>query len=199
MRFRLLRWLPFLRWPRPSTVTLARDAWAGLSVGLILIPQAIAYATLAGMPPETGLYAALLPAVIGALWGSSQLLAVGPVALTSLLVFGSLSPMAAPGSGQWVALAVWLAVYSGLFQFLLGAFRLGRVADLVSQPVIHGFINAAALIIIVSQLPDLFGLHGMPSGQWRSLASGSVELPAGALISSLFGIAAVLLDRKSVV
>lgn len=193
MRSRLLRWLPFLRWPRPSTATLARDAWAGLSVGLVLIPQAIAYATLAGMPPETGLYAALLPAVIGALWGSSQLLAVGPVALTSLLVFGSLSPMAVPGSGQWVALAIWLAVYSGLFQFLLGAFRLGRVADLVSQPVIHGFINAAALIIIASQLPDLFGLHGMPSGQWRSLASGSAELPAGALISSLFGIAAVLL------
>ncbi len=188
-----MRWLPFLRWPRPTAGSLARDAWAGLSVGLILIPQAIAYATLAGMPPQTGLYAALIPAVIGALWGSSQLLAVGPVALTSLLVFGSLSPLAAPGSGQWVALAIWLAVYSGLFQLMLGAFRLGRVADLVSQPVIHGFINAAALIIIVSQLPDLFGVRGMSSGQWRALIAGEAVLPAGALISSVFGIAAVLL------
>lgn len=194
MQSPLLRWLPFLAWPRPSAGSLARDAWAGLSVGLILIPQAIAYATLAGMPPETGLYAALLPAIVGALWGSSQLLAVGPVALTSLLVFGSLSPMAAPGSGQWVALGVWLAVYAGVFQFLLGAFRLGRVADLVSQPVIHGFINAAALIIIVSQLPDLLGVRGVPVSQWLALAAGTtVPLPPGAAIASAFGIAAVVL------
>lgn len=161
MHPRLLRWFPFLAWPRTNAAALARDAWAGLTVGLVLIPQSIAYATLAGMPPHTGLYAALLPVVVGALWGSSQLLAVGPVALTSLLVFGSLAPMAAPGSGQWVALAIWLALYAGLFQFLLGAFRLGRVADLVSQPVIHGFVNAAALIIIFSQLPDLFGVRGL--------------------------------------
>src|SRR3546814_1239861 len=81
----LWRLLPFLGWPRPTVASLRKDAWAGLSVALILIPQSLAYATLAGMPPETGLYAAMLPAVVGILWGSSPLLAVGPVALTSLL------------------------------------------------------------------------------------------------------------------
>ncbi|MDB5770542.1 MAG: hvsT, partial [Burkholderia sp.] len=141
------RFFPFLRWPRPTADSLRRDAWAGISVGLVLIPQAIAYATLAGMPPQTGLYAALLPSVIGILWGSSALLAVGPVALTSLLVFGSLSSLATPGSAEWVTLAIWLALYAGLIQLLLGVFRLGRIADLVSQPVVTGFINAAAIII----------------------------------------------------
>ena len=81
----LRRFFPFLNWPRPSRQTLGRDCWAGITVGLVLIPQALAYATLAGMPPHTGLYAALLPSVVGVLWGSSALLAVGPVALTSLL------------------------------------------------------------------------------------------------------------------
>ncbi|HEV2611761.1 MAG TPA: SulP family inorganic anion transporter [Noviherbaspirillum sp.] len=153
----LVRLLPFLKWPRPTAASLRRDAWAGLSVGLVLIPQAVAYATLAGMPPQTGLYAALLPALIGILWGSSALLAVGPVALTSLLSFGALSPLAAPGSDTWVALAIWLAIYAGIFQLLLGAFRLGRIANLVSQPVMAGFINAAAIIIILSQVPALLG------------------------------------------
>jgi SulP family sulfate permease len=153
----LVRLLPFLKWPRPTPASLRRDAWAGLSVGLVLIPQAVAYATLAGMPPQTGLYAALLPALIGILWGSSALLAVGPVALTSLLSFGALSPLASPGSQTWIALAIWLAIYAGIFQLLLGAFQLGRIANLVSQPVMAGFINAAAIIIILSQIPALLG------------------------------------------
>ncbi|HNE02363.1 MAG TPA: SulP family inorganic anion transporter, partial [Plasticicumulans sp.] len=97
----LRRWLPFLAWPRPTRATLAADLRAGLAVGLVLIPQALAYATLAGMPAQTGLYAALLPAVVGCLWGSSPLLAAGPVALTSLLSFGALQPFAAPGSSGW--------------------------------------------------------------------------------------------------
>lgn len=189
----LWRWFPFIRWARPSAGTLRRDAWAGLSVGLVLIPQAIAYATLAGMPPHTGLYAALLPAIVGSLWGSSQLLAVGPVALTSLLVYGSLAPMASPASAQWVSLAIWLALYSGLFQFLLGVCRLGRLADLVSQPVIHGFINAAALIIIFSQLPDLFGIRGMSMEQIAGMAGKNAAPAPGVFLSAGFGVVAVLL------
>jgi len=160
----LRRFFPFLNWPRPSLQTLGRDCWAGITVGLVLIPQALAYATLAGMPPHTGLYAALLPSVVGVLWGSSALLAVGPVALTSLLVYGALSPMAQPGSPQWVALAIWLALYAGIMQFLLGAFRGGRIASLVSTPVMVGFINAAAVIIIFSQLPALLGMELSPDG-----------------------------------
>jgi SulP family sulfate permease len=173
--------------------SLKRDAWAGSAVGLVLIPQAIAYATLAGMPPETGLYAALLPGVIGILWGSSALLAVGPVALTSLLVFGSLSPLASPASGEWVALAIWLAIYAGVIQFLLGAFRLGRVANLVSQPVVTGFINAAAIIIIISQLPALFGAPELASGNFASLFDRLFAFPAPLLMTSAFGCGALIL------
>jgi SulP family sulfate permease len=160
----------------------------------VLIPQAIAYATLAGMPPQTGLYAALLPSVVGILWGSSALLAVGPVALTSLLVFGSLSPLAVPASPEWVALAIWLALYSGLIQFFLGAFRLGRIADLVSQPVVTGFINAAAIIIIVSQLPDLFGLPKLFSRDFAAEFDRLLAIPSTTLlVTSAFGCGALAL------
>jgi SulP family sulfate permease len=148
----LRRYFPFLSWPRPTRQSLKRDVWAGITVGLVLVPQALAYATVAGMPPHTGLYAALLPSIIGMLWGSSPLLAVGPVALTSILVFGSLSSLAAPETGEWIALAIWLALYSGLFQLLLGLFRMGSIANLVSQSMVTGFINAAVVIIMLSQL-----------------------------------------------
>jgi SulP family sulfate permease len=146
------------------------------------------------MPPQTGLYAALLPSVIGILWGSSALLAVGPVALTSLLVFGSLSALAAPASAEWVALAVWLALYAGLIQFVLGAFRLGRIADLVSQPVVTGFINAAAIIIIVSQLPDLFGLPRLLSRDFMTEFDRLLAIPSTTLlVTSAFGCGALAL------
>ncbi|HVL75128.1 MAG TPA: SulP family inorganic anion transporter [Noviherbaspirillum sp.] len=182
---RLARFFPFLRWPRPTLATLRADAWAGITVGLVLVPQSLAYATLAGMPPHTGLYAALVPAVVGALWGSSPLLAVGPVALTSLLVFGALAPLAQPGSAQWVELAIWLALYAGLMQFALGAFRLGRIADLVSHPVVLGFINAAAVIIILTQLPALLGLSVPAGASWTQAHFD----PA----TAAFGLAAVAL------
>lgn len=172
--------------------TFRRDAWAGLSVGLVLVPQAVAYATLAGMPPETGLYAALLPAIVGILWGSSGLLAVGPVALTSLLTFGSLSPLAAPGTAEWVGLAIWLSIYSGIIQFALGAFRLGRIANLVSQPVMAGFINAAAIIIILSQLPALLGLSGLSLQGVSEFAGRWSASPAQAMLPGLFGLGALL-------
>lgn len=171
-----MRWqnlFPFLAWPRLTGAGLRKDAWAGLSVGLVLIPQSLAYATLAGMPPETGLYAALLPALVGILWGSSPLLAVGPVALTSLLTFASIQPLAPLSGALWVQMAIWLAVYAGLMQFLLGAFRMGAIANFVSLPVISGFINAAAVIIIVSQLPALLGLPTRFDASWLRLARAS--------------------------
>ncbi|MDB5852055.1 MAG: putative sulfate transporter [Herminiimonas sp.] len=187
------RLFPFLRWQRPSALSLRRDAWAGTSVGLVLIPQALAYATLAGMPPATGLYAAMLPSVIGLLWGSSVLLAVGPVALTSILVFGSLSSMATPGSDQWVALAIWLALYSGAIQFLLGAFQLGKISHLVSQPVIVGFINAASVIIILSQVPGLLGLSFYPSNIFSASGPPFGATPAWVLTTAFGGMSLALL------
>lgn len=188
---RLRRYFPFLSWPRPTRQSLRRDVWAGITVGLVLVPQALAYATLAGMPPHTGLYAALLPSIIGMLWGSSPLLAVGPVALTSILVFGSLSSLAAPETGAWIALAIWLALYSGLFQLLLGVFRMGSIANLVSQPVVTGFINAAAVIIMLSQLPQLLGIAFHPR-QWSAPAE-FIAFSRGTSITAAFGVGAVLL------
>lgn len=184
------QFFPFLNWPRPTASSLRQDAWAGITVGLVLVPQAVAYATLAGMPPQTGLYAALLPSIIGALWGSSALLAVGPVALTSLLTFGSLAPMAIPGSAHWVTLAIWLALYSGCFQFLLGAFRFGRIADIVSQPVIIGFINAASLIIITSQLPALLGVTFSLE---NFIHPGAIFAGEGMLLTAAFGLTSLVL------
>lgn len=190
---------PFLQWSRPTTASFTKDAWAGISVGLVLVPQAIAYATLAGMPPATGLYAALLPSVIGVLWGSSALLAVGPVALTSLLVFGSLAPMTTENSSEWVQLAIWLALYSGLIQLLLGVFRLGKISNLVSQPVVTGFINAAALIVIFSQLPVLLGIPGLGLQELGAAWQAWQLNPQPILLSSAFGgmtlVALLLLKR----
>lgn len=188
------RLLPFLGWPRPSRQSLRQDLFAGLTVGLVLVPQALAYATLAGMPPVTGLYAALLPGVVGILWGSSPLLAVGPVALTSLLTFAAISPMATPESGEWVTLAIWLAIYSGLIQFLLGALRLGLIANFVSNAVITGFLNAAALIILVSQLPALLGVDGGGLQSAFTALGGHLAHPDPAWLWTLaFGPGAMLL------
>jgi SulP family sulfate permease len=192
------RLFPFLNWPRPTATSLKKDAWAGISVALVLIPQAIAYATLAGMPPQTGLYAALLPSLIGILWGSSALLAVGPVALTSFLVFGSLSPLAHPGSAEWIALAIWLSLYSGAIQFFLGVFKLGGIAALVSQPVVIGFINAAAIIIVVSQLPALIGMPDLFSWNLSGTLNHAFADPLLLFLTAAFGIGtlAILLGFK---
>ncbi len=191
-----MRWqklFPFLAWPRLTVAALGKDAWAGLSVGLVLIPQSLAYATLAGMPPETGLYAALLPALVGILWGSSPLLAVGPVALTSLLTFASIQPLAPVSSVLWVQMAIWLAVYAGLMQCMLGAFRLGAIANFVSLPVISGFINAAAVIIIVSQVPALLGLPTRFDADWLGLAGSRLQDDAPRVASvAVFGLGALV-------
>lgn len=189
----LVRMLPFLAWRGASPGQLRADAIAGLTVGLVLIPQALAYAQLAGMPPVTGLYAALLPGIVGALFGSSSLLAVGPVALTSLLTFSSLQPLADAGSPQWVAMAVWLAVYSGLMQLAMGIFRMGVLANLVSNPVVQGFVNAAAVIIIVSQIPSLLGFV-LGDGNWLTrLLNQWQASPLVLLATAGFGLGAIVL------
>ena len=146
----LHRWFPFLAWPRPDRALLQGEFWAGLTVGLMLVPQGVAYAALAGMPLVTGIYASLLPGLVAVLWGSSTRLGVGPTALTSLLIGTSLSGLAAPGSAQWVSLAVWMALLSGALQLVLGLVRFGWLLNLVTSPVLSGFTQAAALLILAA-------------------------------------------------
>jgi SulP family sulfate permease len=152
------RWLPdWLRaYPRAD---LGSDLLAGLIVSLMLVPQAMAYALLAGLPPQVGLYASILPPVLYGLFGSSRVLAVGPVALVSLLVASGLQSLAPAGSGEYLVLALTMALLAGLLQIAMGAARLGRLVSFISHPVISGFTSAAALMIAFSQVSHLLGLR----------------------------------------
>lgn len=155
----LLRLLPFLRWwPRVNRGSLRADGLAGLTGGLILVPQGVAFATIAGMPPEYGLYAAMLPAVVAALWGSSWHLVSGPTTAISIVVFATMSPLAEPGSAQFVALVLTLTLFVGVFQLLLGILRLGTLVNFVSHTVVLGFTSGAAVLIAASQVKNFFGL-----------------------------------------
>jgi MFS superfamily sulfate permease-like transporter len=151
---------PFLEWlPGYDTRHLKSDLLAGLTVALVLIPQSMAYAQLAGLPIYYGLYAAFLPPAIAALFGSSRQLATGPVAVVSLMTAVALEPLAVSGSQAYIAYAVLLALMVGSFQFVIGLLRLGLVVNFLSHPVINGFTNAAAIIIATGQLPKLFGIN----------------------------------------
>jgi len=154
----LKRFLPFLNWLPLRGDAVKADFIAGITVALVLIPQSMAYAQLAGLPPYYGLYAAFLPGIIAALWGSSAQLATGPVAVVSLLTASTLAPLAATGSSQFIALAILMALIVGIIQLALGVFKLGVVVNFLSHPVIVGFTNAAAIIIGLSQLNKLFGV-----------------------------------------
>ena len=154
-----MRLFPFLSLvKRYNRMALRFDAVAGLTVALVLIPQSMAYAQLAGLPPYYGLYASFLPPMIAALFGSSRQLATGPVAVVSLMTSVALGPLATAGSESYVAYAVLLALMVGTVQFLLGVLRLGVVVNFLSHPVVNGFTNAAAIIIASSQLSKLFGV-----------------------------------------
>lgn len=155
---RLSALFPFLRWFPINRKTLRADIIAGVTVALVLIPQSMAYAQLAGLPSYYGLYAAFLPVIVGALWGSSSQLATGPVAVASLLTASALSPLAGAGSEQFIALAILLAFLVGIIQLGLVVFRMGALINLISHPVVIGFMNAAAIIIGLSQLNKMLGV-----------------------------------------
>lgn len=138
---------------------LAGDATAGVIVTVMLIPQSLAYALLAGLPPEMGLYASILPIVAYALLGSSMTLAVGPVAVASLMTASALQPLAAAGSAQYVSLAITLSLLSGGMLALFGLLRLGFLAHFLSHPVISGFISGSAVLIAVGQFKHLLGVQ----------------------------------------
>ncbi len=154
------QFVPFLGWlgELRKADTLKADLLAGLTVALILIPQSMAYASLAGLPPYYGLYAAFLPVMIAAFFGSSRQLATGPVAVVSLMTAAALEPLAAGNPESYLAYALLLALMVGLFQLSLGLFKLGVLVDFLSHPVVMGFTNAAAIIIATSQLGKLFGV-----------------------------------------
>ena len=128
-------------------------------VAILLVPQAIAYSYLAGMPPEYGLYTALIPCILYALFGTSPHLAIGPVAVSALLVMAGISQLAEPFSENYISLVILSGLFIGILQFLMGVFRLGALVNLLSYPVITGFTSAASVIVIVNQLKDIFGLH----------------------------------------
>ena len=151
---------PFLAWLRGyRTVHIKADIFSGLTVALVLIPQSMAYAQLAGLPSYYGLYASFLPPAVAALFGSSRQLSTGPVAVVSLLTAVTLEPLATAGGQAYIAYAILLALMVGAFQFVLGILKLGLVVNFLSHPVINGFTNAAAIIIASAQFAKLFGVH----------------------------------------
>jgi SulP family sulfate permease len=185
MRKRLRRLLPFLSWPAPSIALLKGEALAGLTVGLMVIPQGVAYAALAGMPLETGLYASMLPALVAVLFSSSVRLSVGPTALSCLLVSASLTGLALPRSPDWVNLAIWLSILAGLIQIVLGWVHFGWLLNVVNAPVLMAFTQAAAVLIILSQWQSLVGWVGL---------SGGVNLET--LAYGAFGLGLLILSRR---
>lgn len=188
---RLRALLPFLSWPRPTAQLLRSEALAGLAVGLMVIPQGVAYAVLAGMPPVTGIYASILPALVAVLFSASTRLSVGPTALSCLLISAGLTGLAQPGSAEWVQLAVWLALLSGLLQLLLGFMRFGWLLNLVNAPVLTAFTQAAALLIIGSQLPDLLGLR-----DWQQIATAGLQAWHGPSLAFGLGTLALLIAAR---
>jgi MFS superfamily sulfate permease-like transporter len=149
---------PFLRWFPMSAPSIRADLTAGITVALILVPQSMAYAQLAGLPVVYGLYASFVPVIVASLWGSSSQLHTGPVAMLSLMSAAALIPFASPGSPSFIELSVMLALMVGVLRLALGLFKLGSIVNLLSSPVIVGFTNAAALIIGLSQLSKIIGV-----------------------------------------
>ena len=195
------RLLPFLAWTGElrDGKTLRTDLIAGITVALVLIPQSMAYAQLAGLPAYYGLYAAFLPPMIGALFGSSRQLATGPVAMVSILTAAALEPIAASGTPGYIAYAITLSLLVGLFQFALGLMRLGAVVNFLSHPVIVGFTNAAAIIIATSQLDKIFGVRVEKAEHhyetvWNTLAAipTQVHWPTFLIGAGAFAIMIVL-------
>lgn len=165
--------LPFLAWwPRVNASTLRADLLAGLVGAIVVLPQAIAFGSLAGVGPEYGLYCAMVPAVVAALFGSSWHAVSGPTNAVSLVLVSTLAPLAAPGSPSYIGLSLTVAFLSGIVMIAMGAFRLGTLVNFISNTVLVGFTAGAALLIASSQLGPLFGIDINPaSGVLAALAS----------------------------
>ena len=199
----IARFLPFLSWwPRVSRATLRADTSAALVSAIVVLPQAVAFATLAGMPPEYGLYCAMVPAVVAAFFGSSWHAVSGPTNAVSLYVFATLAPLAAPGSSQYVGYALTLAFMAGVIMLALGLLRLGRVVNFVSHSVVVGFTAGAAVLIVASQLKNFFGLDLPASSAFLTTLRGFLaqlpELKPWVVVVGVVTLAAGVLSRRYV-
>ena len=189
------RYFPVSDWlPEYSKADLPGDLKAGLSVGVLLVPQAMAYAMIAGLPPVYGLYAALFPILIYTLFGTSRYLGIGPVAMDSLLVAAGLGMIGANSPAEYIALAIGLAFLVGAIQLILGILQMGFLVNFLSRPVISGFISAAALIIIMSQLKHLFGAEIQNSNRIYELVINAVEaVPSIQVYDFIIGVIGIVL------
>lgn len=194
------RYLPFTRWLfRYRRSDLPSDLVAGIVTAIMLIPQSMAYAQLAGLPPQVGLYASVVPLIIYALLGTSGQLSVGPVAITSLLVFSGVSAMAEPGSARYLQLVLILAMIVGAIKLLLGVFRLGVILNFISHPVLAGFTTASALIIAAGQLKYILGYKIGGERFYETLyhaAAGLGQTNLATLSIGLVSIALLLFFRQ---
>jgi sulfate permease, SulP family len=174
-----LKFLPMMRWwPMVDRRSLRADALAGLTGTIILVPQAVAYASIAGLPPEYGLYTAIVPVIVSALFGSSWHLVSGPTAALSIVIFATLSPLAEPGSAAYIQLALTLTLMSGALMLLMGLARLGLLVNFISHSVVLGFTAGAAVLIAASQLKNLFGVSAAASASFvETLARFAHALP----------------------
>ncbi|MEE8343138.1 MAG: sulfate permease, partial [Gammaproteobacteria bacterium] len=195
--FPFLNWIGKLRDPK----VLRADLLAGITVALVLVPQSMAYAQLAGLPPYIGLYASFLPGIVAALFGSSRQLATGPVAVVSLMTASALGPMAGANPEAYLAYAVLLALLVGVFQLALGLLRLGLLVDFLSHPVVIGFTNAAAIIIGTSQLGKFFGVSVETAEHtyetvWNILVAASTDTHMLTLGMGMLALAIILLLKR---
>ena len=186
----LAKIFPFILWFRLTTIeTIKADFFAGLTGAIIVLPQSVAFATIAGMPPEYGLYAAMVVPIIAALFGSSFHLVSGPTTAISIVVFAAVSKYAAPGSEEFVALALTLTFLAGVYQLVFGLAKFGLLVNFVSHNVVIGFTAGAAILIASSQIPYILGIH-IPRGEgfintWIDLYSGVGEFDIYLLIVGL--------------
>lgn len=196
MKF-ILQFIPILQWlPNYKRAHLSGDLSAGLTVGIMIIPQGMAYAMLAGLPPVFGLYASLIPQVIYALLGTSRQLSVAPVAMDSLLVAAGLGALSISGIEEYTSMAIFLALFMGSIQFLLGIVKMGFLVNFLSKPVISGFTSAAALIIGLSQLKHLLGAPIENSNQIHILLGNTIEvLDQINIYAIVLGVAAILIIK----
>jgi len=195
------RLFPFLAWRnRVTRETLRADVLAGLVGAVVVLPQAVAFATLAGMPPEYGLYCAMLPVVVAALWGSSWHQISGPSNTISLAVFATIAPLAQPGSPPYIELVLTLALLIGLVQVAMGFARLGALVNFISHTVVVGFTAGAGLLIIASQLHNFTGIP-LPAGagsfaSLRGFALNLASIDPWILATGLVTLAAALIARR---